>query len=40
MKDMVVKAGLTGEILVESKACRTDEIGSDMHPGTKRVLRA
>lgn len=40
MKDMVEKAGLAGEILVESKACRTDEIGSDTHPGTKRVLRA
>ena len=40
MKDMVAKAGLTEEILVESKACRTDEIGSDTHPGTKRVLRA
>ncbi|MBQ1866957.1 low molecular weight protein-tyrosine-phosphatase [Selenomonas sp.] len=40
MKDMVAKAGLTEEILVESKACRTDEIGSDTHPGTKRVLTA
>ena len=40
MKDMVAKAGITEEILVESKACRTDEIGSDTHPGTKRVLTA
>lgn len=40
LKDMVAKAGIDEEILVESKACRTDEIGSDTHPGTKRVLRA
>lgn len=40
MKDMVAKAGLSEDILVESKACRTDEIGSDTHPGTKRVLTA
>lgn len=40
MKDMVRKAGLENEIFVDSKACRTDEIGSDTHPGTKKVLRA
>ena len=39
MKDMVRKAGLEDEILVDSKACRTDEIGSDTAPGTKNKLR-
>lgn len=39
MKDMVRKAGLTEKIEVVSKACRTDEIGSDTHYGTKQVLR-
>lgn len=40
MRDMVRKAGLENEILVDSKACRRDEIGSDTYPGTKKVLRA
>lgn len=40
MRELVQRAGLAGEIAVESKACRTDEIGSDTHPGTQRVLRA
>ena len=39
MKDLVQKAGLDGEIIVDSKACRTDEIGSDTHYGTKNKLR-
>ena len=39
MKDMVRKAGLEHEILVDSKACRTDEIGSDTYYGTKNKLR-
>lgn len=39
MKDMVRKAGLEKEILVDSKACRTDEIGSDTYYGTKNKLR-
>ena len=39
MKDMVRKAGLEHEIIVESKACRTDEIGSDTYYGTKNKLR-
>ena len=39
MKDMVRKAGWESEILVDSKACRTDEIGSDTHYGTKNKLR-
>jgi len=40
MKDMVRKAGLEEAIWVDSKACRTGEIGNDTHPGTKKVLRA
>ncbi len=39
MKDMVRKAGLEHGILVDSKACRTDEIGSDTYHGTKNKLR-
>ena len=39
MKDMVRKAGLEHEIIVDSKACRTDEIGSDTYYGTKNKLR-
>lgn len=40
MRELVRRAGLAEEIAVESKACRTDEIGSDTHPGTQRVLWA
>ena len=40
MRALVHRAGLEKEIQVDSKACRTDEIGNDMHEGTKRVLRA
>ena len=39
MKDMARSAGLEKEILVDSKACRTDEIGSDTYYGTKNKLR-
>ena len=39
MKELVRQVGREQEILVESKACRTDEIGSDTHPGTKAALR-
>lgn len=39
MKDMVKKAELENEIIVDSKACRTDEIGSDTYYGTKNKLR-
>ncbi len=39
MKDMARKAGLEDEIFVDSKACRTDEIGSDTYYGTKNKLR-
>ena len=40
MKELVRQAGKETEILVDSKACRTDEIGSDTHPGTKAALTA
>ncbi len=40
MKELVRQAGREQEILVESKACRTDELGSDTHPGTKAALKA
>ena len=39
MNDLVKKAGLENEILVDSAACRTDEIGSDTYFGTKNKLR-
>lgn len=37
MKDMLAKAGM-GEVAVESAALHTDEIGSDIHRGTRREL--
>ncbi len=37
MKDLLAKAGRT-DVLVESAALHTDEIGSDIHPGTRAVL--
>ena len=40
MKELVRRAGRDAEFVIDSKACRTDEIGSDAHPGTQRMLRA
>ena len=37
MKDMLAKAG-RGDVVVESAALHTDEIGNDIHYGTKREL--
>lgn len=37
MKDLLAKAG-RDDVLVESAALHTDEIGSDTHRGTKREL--
>ena len=37
MKDMLAKAG-RNDIVVESAALHTDEIGSDVHYGTRREL--
>ena len=39
MKELVRKAGREDEFVIDSKACRTDELGNDTHPGTKRKLR-
>ena len=39
MKKLVADAGLSGEFLIESKACHSDELGNDTYPGTKEVLR-
>ena len=40
MKHLVREAGLSDNILVESKALHRDEIGSDTHRGTREVLHA
>lgn len=37
MKDLLEKAGRT-DVVVESAALHTDEIGSDIHSGTRRLL--
>ncbi len=38
MKHMVERAGLTDEIYVESAATSTEELGNDIHSGTRRKL--
>ena len=38
MKDMVEKRGIAGEFYIASAATSTEEIGNDIHPGTKRKL--
>ena len=37
-KDMVKKAGLRDDFLIESAATSYEEIGNPVHPGTKRKL--
>lgn len=37
MKNLLAKAGITG-VTVESAALRADEIGNDIHYGTKSIL--
>jgi protein-tyrosine phosphatase len=39
MKDMLAKAGIE-DVSVESAALHTDEIGSDTHRGTRRILES
>ena len=39
MKDMVRKAGLEDQFVIESRAARRDELGNDSHYGTKAKLR-
>lgn len=39
MKELVRRAGREAEFVIDSKACRIDELGNDTHPGTQRKLR-
>ena len=39
MKDLVRKKGLEGEFLIRSAATSREEIGNDVHPGTRNKLR-
>ena len=39
MKDLVRKAGISENFLIESAATTQEEIGADVHPGTKNELR-
>ena len=38
MRDLVEKAGLSGQITVASAATSTEEIGNPVHPGTRAKL--
>ncbi len=38
MKDLVKKEGLDKEFFIESRATSNEEIGNDMHLGTKNIL--
>ena len=40
MKELVRQTGKEQEFFIDSKACRTDEIGNDTHKGTKSALQA
>ena len=37
MKELVRRAGREDAFVIDSKVCRTDEIGNDTHPGTQRI---
>ncbi|MDO5294132.1 MAG: low molecular weight protein-tyrosine-phosphatase [bacterium] len=39
MKDLVKKAGLEEQVKIASAATSREEIGNDVHPGTKQKLR-
>lgn len=39
MKDLIRKAGIEDEVLIESAATTREEIGADIHPGTQHELR-
>ncbi len=39
MKELVRRAGREAEFIIDSCACRTDAIGSDTHPDTKKILQ-
>ena len=38
LKDMVKKKGMEDDFEIVSRATSTEEIGNDIHPGTRRVL--
>ncbi len=38
MKDLVEKAGRASEFVIDSAATSREEIGNDVHPGTRRKL--
>jgi len=38
LKDMVEEIGLKGKFNIKSSATSTEEIGSPVHPGTKKIL--
>lgn len=38
MKDIVEKRGLSDQFVIASAATSTEEIGNDVHHGTKRIL--
>lgn len=37
-KDMVKKKGLSGSFMIASAATSTEEIGNEVHPGTRKLL--
>ncbi len=39
LKDMVRKTGASSEFEIISRATSTEEIGNDIHPGTRKVLK-
>ncbi len=39
LKDMVKKRGIESDFEIRSRATSTEEIGNDIHPGTRRVLK-
>lgn len=39
LKDLVHKAGLDCAFLIDSAATSTEEIGNDIHPGTREILK-
>ena len=38
MKDLVKKTGLSPQFYIDSAATSREELGNDIHPGTRRVL--
>ena len=38
MKDLVAKRGVAGDFVIASAATSNEEIGNDVHYGTKRIL--